>query len=107
MSSWLPESWNDRLRCARCSTFDRMSPTSATCASTWLRSRAVRENSEATATAVPKVRAATARRPSTESRMVTGARPGGIDDVGAGSSDPAGYCSPVRRDVRWALLLLV
>ncbi len=76
MPSWLPESWNDNDRWARWTERARRSPTFATCASTWLRSSAVSENSDATDTAVPSVRATTASRPSRATSTVTaGPRP--------------------------------
>ena len=54
--SWAPESWNDNVRCARCTSLSRLPPVRAL-ASTVLRSSAVKENSAATNTAVPSVRA--------------------------------------------------
>ena len=52
--SCAPESWNDRVRCARATILSRLPPDRAL-ASTVLRSRAVSENSAATNTAVPIV----------------------------------------------------
>ena len=69
--SWAPESSNDRLRCARCTIFERRSPTSSTWLSIWLRSRLVRENSAATKMAVPKVTATNPTSPSTDRRTST------------------------------------
>ena len=62
--TWAPESWNDKVRCARCTSLSRRPPVRAF-ASTVLRSSAVSENSAATNTAVPAVSTANASRAST------------------------------------------
>ncbi len=98
MASWQPESWNDRLRWARATARARRSSTVAACRSTRLRSRAVSENSDATATAVPRVRATTASRPSAASRTVTGVRGRGRGCVGWARGAPP----PGRPGVRAA-----
>ncbi len=69
MASWAPESWKDSDLCAFWSFRALASPTTAAWLSTVLRSRAVNENSAATAVAVPTVRAITASRPSTLRRV--------------------------------------
>src|SRR5690349_17808110 len=101
MASWQPESWNDRLRWARAIVRARRSSTVAACRSTRLRSRAVRENSEATATAVPRVRARRAGgrgagrgtvrgTRSGAPRAGRGARVGGAGGLGAGGLGAGG-----------------
>ena len=86
MPTWAPDSWNDSVRCARCTNLSRRPPVRAL-ASTVLRSSAVNENSAATNSAVPAVRTT---KPSNASRVKTR-----LIDVLAGRS-PGRCARPAR-----------
>ena len=79
MPTWAPDSWNDNVRCARCTSLSRRLPERAW-ASTVLRSNAVSENSAATKSAVPAVSTTKAEQrkqgPGETHRSLAGLSPG-------------------------------